>query len=193
MYWLFLPPATKFGQGYIFTGVCDSVHWRGRGSASMHDGIPHPPDQVPPPGPGRHPLDQAGTPQDQAGTSPGPGPLWDQAVNPQTRQAPSPHLSRAYWEIRSMCGRYASYWNGILLLLSSSSSAFYPAPQMPKDSKRDFSVLGKMASLFYPLPENAKFYTFSTCNQAFLHKGLFCERRITMLIEILKKKNTNRK
>ena len=28
----FLPPATKFGQGYIFTGVCDSVHrgvWSG--------------------------------------------------------------------------------------------------------------------------------------------------------------------
>ena len=25
LYWL-LPPATKFGQGYVFTGVCDSVH-----------------------------------------------------------------------------------------------------------------------------------------------------------------------
>ena len=23
---IFLPPATKLGQGYIFTGVCDSVH-----------------------------------------------------------------------------------------------------------------------------------------------------------------------
>ena len=23
---MFLPPATKLGQGYIFTGVCDSVH-----------------------------------------------------------------------------------------------------------------------------------------------------------------------
>ena len=23
---VFLPPATKLGQGYIFTGVCDSVH-----------------------------------------------------------------------------------------------------------------------------------------------------------------------
>ena len=27
----FLPPATKLGQGYIFTGVCDSVHGRGGG------------------------------------------------------------------------------------------------------------------------------------------------------------------
>ena len=33
----FLPSATKFGQGYIFTGVCDSVH-RGRGSASSGGG-----------------------------------------------------------------------------------------------------------------------------------------------------------
>ena len=27
----FLPPATKLGQGYIFTGVCDSVPRRGGG------------------------------------------------------------------------------------------------------------------------------------------------------------------
>ena len=25
-----LPPATKLGQGYVFTGVCDSVHRGGR-------------------------------------------------------------------------------------------------------------------------------------------------------------------
>ena len=32
-YWnaVLLPPATKLGQGYVFTGVCDSVH-RGGGS-----------------------------------------------------------------------------------------------------------------------------------------------------------------
>ena len=47
---LLLPPATKLGQGNIFTGICDSVH-RG-GSASVHAGIP--------------PQDQAGTSQDQA-------------------------------------------------------------------------------------------------------------------------------
>ena len=28
-YNLLLPPATKLGQGYIFTGVCDSVHGGG--------------------------------------------------------------------------------------------------------------------------------------------------------------------
>ena len=39
----FLPPATKLGQGYIFTGVCDSVHRGG----STWAGTP-PRDQVPP-------------------------------------------------------------------------------------------------------------------------------------------------
>ena len=60
----FLPPATKLGQGYIFTGMCDSVH-RG-GSASVHAGIPptprsrhlpqskHPPKQTPLPHAGRY-------------------------------------------------------------------------------------------------------------------------------------------
>ena len=65
----YLPPATKLGQGYVFTGVCDSVH---RGvSASVHAGIP--PQQTPP-------------------------------------------RRRACWEIRSTRGRYASYWNALLLL-----------------------------------------------------------------------------
>ena len=49
----YLPPAKKLGQGYLFTGMCDSVH---RGvSASVHAGITAPlehipllPDQVPP-------------------------------------------------------------------------------------------------------------------------------------------------
>ena len=34
----FLPPATKLGQGYIFTGVCDSVHRGGR--AWLWEGMP---------------------------------------------------------------------------------------------------------------------------------------------------------
>ena len=50
---LLLPPATKLGQGYVFTCVCDSVH-RGR-SVSVHAGIPTHPQQgrpalPPPPG-----------------------------------------------------------------------------------------------------------------------------------------------
>ena len=50
---VFLPPATKFGQRYVFTRVCDSVH-RGRGvSGSVHAGI-HPPGADNPPR-SRHP------------------------------------------------------------------------------------------------------------------------------------------
>ena len=52
-----LPPATKLGQSYIFTGVCDSVH---RGAVTP------PPDQVHPPGT-RYNIPPG------PGTPPGPG------------------------------------------------------------------------------------------------------------------------
>ena len=47
-----LPPATKFGQGYIFTGVCDSVNRGGVCLSACWD-TPwsrHPPSRHPPPG-----------------------------------------------------------------------------------------------------------------------------------------------
>ena len=60
---LYIPTATKLGQGNVFTGICDSVD-RGGGSASVHAGIPPPP----PPGPDT-PPDQTpprpDTPPDQ--------------------------------------------------------------------------------------------------------------------------------
>ena len=61
-----LPPATKLGQGYIFTGVCHSVN--GGGSASVHAGIPTPLEQTPPRS--RHPPEQTppGTMQPPPGT-----------------------------------------------------------------------------------------------------------------------------
>ena len=84
---LFLPPATKLGQGYVFTGVCDSVH---RG------GVPdqvHPPDQVPPLGPGTPPRTRYTpwtryTPRDQV-HPPGPGtPPGTRYTPPRTRYTP---------------------------------------------------------------------------------------------------------
>ena len=60
------------------------------GSASVHAWIP-----PPPPGPG----------------TPSP---WDQAPPPPSRHPP--RSSRAYWEIRSTSGRYASYWNANLFI-----------------------------------------------------------------------------
>ena len=88
----FLPPATKFWQGYIFTGVCDSVHGGGVGIPACTEADP--PGSRHPPGPD---------------TPPRPDPPG--ADTPRTRHPPG---SRAFYEIRSMRGRYASYWNAIL-------------------------------------------------------------------------------
>ena len=63
-----LPPATKLGQGYIFTGVCDSVHRGVSGPGGISLPSTPPSDQTPPAT--RHP------PRDQA-------PPWDQTPPPQ--------------------------------------------------------------------------------------------------------------
>ena len=84
-------PQTKLREGYVFTGVCHSVN-RGEYLGS------YPPwDQVPP--------GTRYTPRDQV-HPPGPGTSPDQ-VHPLLQR-------RACWQIRSMRGRYASYWNAIL-------------------------------------------------------------------------------
>ena len=46
---MLLPPATKLGQGYIFTGVCHSV--KGGGMRQTPPLSRHPPRSRPPPGP----------------------------------------------------------------------------------------------------------------------------------------------
>ena len=60
-----LLPATKLGKGYVFTGMCDSVH-RGGVSASGHAGMPHPPGADTPSGADilsrRHPQEQTPPP-----------------------------------------------------------------------------------------------------------------------------------
>ena len=48
MYMILLPPATKFGQGYIFTGMCDSVHRGGVGIPACTEADPPPPGADPP-------------------------------------------------------------------------------------------------------------------------------------------------
>ena len=71
---LFLPPATKLGQGNVFTGVCESVHRGGVPDTPPGPGTPSPWDQVPPepgtpPGPGTPPRDQVHPPpRDQVHT-----------------------------------------------------------------------------------------------------------------------------
>ena len=91
----YLPPATKLGQGYVFTRVCDSV--QSGGSASVHAGIP--PWEQAPPGSRNPPL--------------GADPPW----RPAARHAGiAPLLRSACWEKRSTSGRYASHWNAILVM-----------------------------------------------------------------------------
>ena len=73
-----LLPAMKFGQGYVFTGVCDSVHrggtWPGTPPRTRYTplGAGTPQDQVPPSQ--AHPPDQVHTPSQE----------------PQTRYTPHP-------------------------------------------------------------------------------------------------------
>ena len=114
LYSVLLPPATKLGQGYIFTGVCDSVHGSGG-----QGGLPqcmlgyHPPRQGRPPPPGK------------VDPPPGKETPWARQTPPQQGRPPwqggspwrgRPSLRSASWEIRSTSGRYASYWNAILVL-----------------------------------------------------------------------------
>ena len=97
-----LPPATKLGQGYIFTGICNSVH--GGGSASCMLGYHPPARQTPPP-------DKADSPtarQTHLARRP-PG-----KADPLPWQG-RPPLRSACWEIRSTSRWYASYWNVILV------------------------------------------------------------------------------
>ena len=124
--YIYYRPKRSFGQGNVFTPVCDSVN-RGGGV----------PDQTPPlrtrqvpPGPGRYPPRAGRTPPGPGRYPPGPGryPPRPGRYPPRTRQeplplppAPSPRdqippPGTADSGIRSTFGRYASYWNAFLLI-----------------------------------------------------------------------------
>ena len=79
-----LPPATKLRQGYIFTGVCDSVH-RGRYLGGAPPGTRYTPQAGTPPA-STPPWDQV-HPQDQV-HSPGRYTTWDQ-VHPADQVYPA--------------------------------------------------------------------------------------------------------
>ena len=117
-----LPPATKLGQGYVFTGICDSVN-RGGTPHTPPPGSRHPPEQIPreqtPPTRVDNPLG-ADTPQHKHPpwsrhplVADPPGADTPQSRHPSQEQTP-PSPRRAYCEIRSTRVRYASYWNAIL-------------------------------------------------------------------------------
>ena len=105
-------PQRSCGQGYVFTGVCDSVNRGGGCLPQCMLGCHTPPDENPPtwktPPHGETPL-RDGTPG-MENPPPGgePSPPAPGMENPP-READS--------SIRSTSGRYASYWNAFLFIL----------------------------------------------------------------------------
>ena len=105
---VFLPPATKLGQGYVFTTVCDSVHGGGyltwSGGCAWSGGVylvryppqnqVHPLDQVHSPGPGTPPRDQVHPP----GTRYPPGPGTPDQVHPPQDQVHPQGPSAPPWD-----------------------------------------------------------------------------------------------
>ena len=140
----FYRPQRSCGQGYVFTRVCDSVHRGGLRAGppgtrqtthpAPRDQADTPPAGRTPPGPGRQlppgrenpptrpsrppPRDQV-DPRGTRQTPPRPSrPPWQGEPPPRTRQTPTPDQADPPREedcsIRSMSGRYASYWNAFL-------------------------------------------------------------------------------
>ena len=115
---LLLLPTTKLGQGDIFTGICDSIHRGGLPWGMLgYQTIPPGTRQAPPWTRQVSPRTRQAPPRTRQ--APPPHPL--RPGTPPNRQAPllgpgshPPSGSRAYWEIRSTSGRYASCWNAIL-------------------------------------------------------------------------------
>ena len=101
-----IPPPSSLGA--------DTPRSRHPLKADTHPGQTPPQEQTPPPEQtpprSRHP--RADTPQEQT-------PPWEQTHSPPEQTPPPrsrhPPRHRACWEIRSTSGRYASYWNAILL------------------------------------------------------------------------------
>ena len=104
-----LPSATKLRRLCFYRLL--SVH-RGGGSASVHAGIPHPPEQTPPweqthPTGSRHP--------------PGADPPGADTPREQTPPEQTPRPPR----YGHCCGRYASYWNAFLFRVNEHHSFIY--------------------------------------------------------------------
>ena len=109
-----LPPATKLGQGYVFTGVCDSVN-----GGVPHTPLPYPWEQTPPP------REQTPPGPDTSQEQTPPGPDTPRGSRPPREQTPPRRADtpprRACCEIPSTRGRYVSYRNAILLFSENSS------------------------------------------------------------------------
>ena len=117
---IFLPAATKLGQGSVFTSVCLST---GREGCLPQYMLGYPPRADPPTPRTSHPPPQSRQPP-RTRHPPGSRPSQDQThppradtpqeqTPPQTRHPPPPPRE-ADCSIRLTSGRYASYWNAFL-------------------------------------------------------------------------------
>ena len=113
---IYLPAATKLGQGNIFTSVCQEFYPQGEGGGGLPQcmlGYITPWSRQTPHPPTRHTPPRADTPADQA-HPPGPGTPPDQTHPPDQTPHRSRHPREADCSIRSTSGRYSSYWNAFL-------------------------------------------------------------------------------
>ena len=122
---IYYRPQRSCGQGYVFTRVCDSVNGGVSGESPRTRQTPL--DQGEPPpgtrqilltggmGVSRKPPRTKETPPPHLGTRQTPQ---DQGEPPRTRQTPpyqgEPPPGEEDCSIRSISGRYASYWNAFL-------------------------------------------------------------------------------
>ena len=95
---------------------------------------PPPRDQVHPPGPG--------TPPRTRYTPRGPGtPPWTRYTPPDQVPPLGPAPPPRTREIRSTCGRYASYWNAFLLMFMFMFVLDHRYPPLSKDQETSMSSL----------------------------------------------------
>ena len=113
-----LPPANEVYEGYVFTHVCQSFcsQWGGGWwvcPIACWDTPPWDQRQAPPWDQRQaHPPGTRGRPPwDQRQANPIPGPRGRPPLGPDTPQRST------CWEIPATSGRYASYWNSILLFI----------------------------------------------------------------------------
>ena len=142
-----LPPATKLGQGNIFSSVCQEFCPRGGvpGQVPPQSGTPtrqvHPrvrytPRQIHPPWAGSPPW----------GGSP-PSRYTFEQVHPPQAGTPSRQVHPPW----SMSGRYASYWNAFLLDFSDSFPYF-------SEIQREASTLNINVQMFQKNSSNFNFF-----------------------------------
>ena len=114
----------------MFSQTCVILFTVGGVSASVHAEI-HPREQTPPP-------PRADTPQEQTP----PEQIPPRADTPQCR---------ACWEIRSTRGRYATYWNAILLILTPYGKCYSSIGTLNLISEQKQLTFSCKCNIFEPL------------------------------------------